>query len=142
MSHYRIEGPRALRPVGEIEFARQVAEKSARPPSEGQAPVAEIAGLVGFADMMLGEDVPPVLEAEIEAGVDASGAFAMPRVDPNDSIRSYRNSPAGLLLDDTFRRGVACLDRLGLSFDTQVHHHQLLESGQPSARFSAPADHR
>jgi L-fuconolactonase len=136
MSHYRTEGSEALRPVGEIEFARQVAEASARPLAEGQVSGAEIAGLVGFADMMLGDRAMPVLEAEIEAG---GGRFRGIRHatgwDPNEQIRSYRNSPAGLLLDNTFRRGVACLDRLGLSFDTQVNHHQLLEVASLACAF-------
>jgi len=77
---------------------------------------------------MLGEQAMPVLEAEIEAG---GGRFRGIRHatgwDPNPEIRSYRNSPAGLLLDSVFRRGVACVDRLGLTFDSQVNHHQLLE---------------
>ena len=46
--------------------------------------------------------------------------------DPTPTIHSYRDQPPGLLLDATFRRGIACLARLGLSFDAQVHHHQLL----------------
>ena len=122
MTHYRPDGPEELRPVGEIAYARAVAEESARTPG------AEIAGLVGYADMTLGDGAMSVLEAHLEAG---GGRFKGIRHatgwDPDEAIRSFRNSPPGLLLDDVFRRGVACLDRLGLSFDSQVHHHQLLE---------------
>ena len=122
MTHYYTEGPEAMRPVGETAYARQVAEESARTPG------AEIMGLVGFVDMTLGEKAMPVLEAHLEAG---GGRFRGIRHstawDPSDQIGAYRNPPPGLLLDPTFRRGVACLDRLGLSFDALAYHHQLLE---------------
>ena len=122
MSHYRTDGPEEMRPVGETEFARKVAEESATSPG------AEIAGLVGFADMTLGERVMPVLEAHLEAG---GGRFRGIRHatgwDPSPDIGAYRNSPPGLLLDPTFREGAACLDRLGLSFDAIAYPHQLLE---------------
>ena len=121
-SNYYTEGPEALRPVGETAFVRRWAERSARTPG------CTIEGIVGFADMMLGDDAQAVLEAHIEAGGPLfKGIRHATGWDPTPTIRSYRDQPPGLLLDPTFRRGVACLARLGLSFDTQVHHHQLLE---------------
>lgn len=120
MSHYRTEGPEELRPVGETEFVREVAEESASD--------CKIEGIVGFADMTLGERAMAVLEAHIEAGGwRFKGIRHATGWDPNPTIGAYRNPPPGLLLDATFRRGIACLDRLGLSFDAQVYHHQLLE---------------
>lgn len=121
-SNYHAEGPEEMRPVGETVFVRRYAEESARTPG------CEIAGIVGYADMMLGDGAQAVLEAHIEAGGERfKGIRHAVGWDPTPTIRSYRNQPPGRLLDPTFRRGVACLDRLGLSFDTQVHHHQLLE---------------
>lgn len=120
MSHYRTEGPEELRPVGETAFVREVAEESARTPG------AEIAGIVGFADLTLGDRVMPVLEAHLEAG---GGRFRGVRhaAGWDATLRGYRNPPPGLLLDETFRRGVACLGRAGLAFDALVYHPQLLE---------------
>jgi len=122
MTHYCADGPEELRPVGETAYAREVAEESARTPG------AEIAGLVGYADLTLGERVMPVLEAHLEAG---GGRFRGVRHstawDPSEGIRSYRNPPPGLLLDAMFRQGAACLARLGLSFDALAYHHQLAE---------------
>ena len=56
--HYRQEGPEELRPVGETAFVCEVAEESARTPG------CEIAGIVSFCDMTLGERAKPVLEAQ------------------------------------------------------------------------------
>lgn len=122
MTHYLTEGPEALASVGETTFVRQVAEESARTAG------CHIDGIVGYADMNLGDGAQAVLEAHLKAG---GGRFKGIRHatgwDPTPSISSYRDQPAGMLLDPTFRRGIACLARMGLSFDTQVHHHQLLE---------------
>ena len=50
-AEYKDDGPEHLRPVGEIEFVRQQAELST------QTDGAEIAGIVGFADLTRGEAV-------------------------------------------------------------------------------------
>jgi L-fuconolactonase len=122
MTHYLTTGPEALRPVGETAFVRQVAEESARTPG------CHIAGIVGFVDMTLGDGAQAVLEAHLEAGgARFKGIRHATGWDPTPSIRSYRDQPAGMLLDPAFRRGVACLARMGLSLDVHVHHHQLLE---------------
>ena len=57
-SHYRPGGPEALRPVGETEFASEIA----RTRGSGLC-----AGIIGFADLTAGEDVQAVLEAHIAA---------------------------------------------------------------------------
>src|SRR6202171_2169118 len=64
-SMYRASGPEALRPVGEVEFANGVAAMSA---SGGYGPAAICAGIVGHANLLLGEGARPVLEAEITDG--------------------------------------------------------------------------
>src|ERR1700742_2334633 len=64
-SMYRAKGPDALRPVGEVEFANGAAAMSA---SGGYGAAAVCAGIVGHANLLLGEGVRPVLEAEIAAG--------------------------------------------------------------------------
>ncbi len=64
-SMYRAKGPEALRPVGEVEFANGVAAMSA---SGGYGPARICAGIVGHANLLLGDGAKPVLEAEITAG--------------------------------------------------------------------------
>ncbi len=62
---YRQEGPEEMRPVGETEFANQIATLSE---SGRYGDTAIAAGMVSFADLSLGMAVEPVLEAHIAAG--------------------------------------------------------------------------
>ncbi len=59
-SMYRANGPEAFRPVGETEFVTGIAAMSA---SGLYGPIRVAAGIVGFADLTLGDRVEPVLEA-------------------------------------------------------------------------------
>ena len=81
-SMYRAHGPEAFRPVGEVEFANGVAAMSA---SGAYGNAAICAGIVSHANLLLGDSVKPVLEAEIAAvSVNASEAVAaaLAEVDP------------------------------------------------------------
>lgn len=61
---YRSDGPEELRPVGEVEWVNGIAAASA----SGQYGDARIAsGIVGTADLFLGDRVAPVLEALVGA---------------------------------------------------------------------------
>jgi predicted TIM-barrel fold metal-dependent hydrolase len=125
-SMYRAGGPEALRPVGEVEFANGVAAMSA---SGGYGSTALCAGIVGHANLLLGEAARAVLEAEIAAG---NGRFRGIRHasawDADASIGgNYSTRPKGLLLDTTFRKGFACLAPLDLSFDAWLFHPQIGE---------------
>ena len=123
---YRAGGPEPLRPVGEVEFANGAAAMSA---SGGYGPAAICAGIVGHANLLLGESARAVLEAEIAAG---GGRFRGIRhssawdADP-DVAGMYASRPKGLLLDAGFRKGFACLAPLGLSFDAWLFHPQIGE---------------
>jgi len=120
---YRDQGPEHLRPVGEIEFVRGQAELSAE--QDG----AEIAAIVGFADLTRGEAVEEVLEAQQAAG---GGRFRGIRHanawDASDQIReSHTKPPAGLLGHSNFRAGFAKLGEMGFSFDAWMFHPQVEE---------------
>ena len=62
-SMYRTTGPEALHPVGETEFVEAIAREARR---QG-APCAINAGIVGHANLLLGDAVAEVLEAHLEA---------------------------------------------------------------------------
>jgi predicted TIM-barrel fold metal-dependent hydrolase len=123
---YRVRGPDAFRPVGEVEFANGVAAMSA---SGSYGPAAICAGIVSHVNLLLGETARAVLEAEIDAG---NGRFRGIRhssawdADPNVA-GMYATRPKGLLLDSTFRKGFACLAPLDLSFDAWLFHPQIGE---------------
>jgi predicted TIM-barrel fold metal-dependent hydrolase len=97
--------------------------------SGGYGPALICAGIVGHANLLLGDRVKAVLEAEIVAG---QGRFRGIRhssaydADP-DVAHMYATRPKGLLLDTTYRKGFACLAPLGLSFDAWLFHPQLSE---------------
>jgi predicted TIM-barrel fold metal-dependent hydrolase len=122
-ARYRTDGPPPLRPVGETEYVVERAEASE------QAPGARIAGIVGHADLLLGDAVEQVLAAHLEAGrgrfrgIRHSAAWdASPAIPP-----SHTHPPPHLYDDPQFRRGLAVLGRLGLSFDAWQFHPQLDE---------------
>src|SRR3954468_4615897 len=125
-SMYRAAGPEPLRPIGEVEFANGAAAMSA---SGGYGPAAICAGIVGHANLLLGEAARPVLEAEIIAG---GGRFRGIRHsspwDADPQVAGiYAMRPKGLLLDPAFRKGFSCLAPLGLSFDAWLFHPQIGE---------------
>jgi L-fuconolactonase len=123
---YRAEGPEAMKPVGEVEFANGIAAMSA---SGRYGPRRLAAAIVGSADLTLGSWVAPVLEAEIAAAggrlrgirmntaYSAGGMFGMP-CDPHAK---------GLMMQPRFREGVGILASLGLSLDVWCFHSQLPE---------------
>jgi predicted TIM-barrel fold metal-dependent hydrolase len=123
---YRSTGPIEMRPVGQTEFVAGIAAMS---DSGRYGPARVAAGIVGFADLTLGDRVEPVLEANIRAG---GGRFRGVRHsaawDASEVIGNSRTAGGPhLLLDKTFRAGFARLAALGLSLDAWVFHSQLAD---------------
>jgi predicted TIM-barrel fold metal-dependent hydrolase len=123
-SMHRADGPVELRPVGETEFVAGVAAMSA---SGNYGPVKVCAGIVGYADLLLGDAVTPVLEAHLAAG---GGRFRGIRnsasYDPDPAVLGpLARVPAGVYADPRFRAGFARLAPLGLSFDSWLLEPQL-----------------
>ena len=121
---YRTTGPEEMKPVGETEFAAAIGAMSDRG-AHGKTRVCQ--GIVGAADLTLGERVRPILEAHVHAGggrfrgVRASAAF-----DPDPIIGNTSDAP-GVYLRPDFRAGVAQLSAMGLSLDAWVFHTQLAD---------------
>ena len=114
----------ALGPVGEVEYVNGVAAQSA---SGLYGAARYCAGIVGHADLLLGEAAAPVLDALAAAapgrfrGVRHQGAWdADPAV-----LGPPFHAPEGLFRDTTFRRGFAELGKRGLTFDAWVLEPQL-----------------
>ena len=120
-SMYRATGPEAFRPVGETEFVRGLAPMSA---SGAYGTTRAAAAIVGHADLRLGRDVAPVLEAHLAA---APKQFRGIRFSIADDPEIYPLVPtAGTRLDDrVVREGVSELERHGLLFETWLFHHQI-----------------
>jgi L-fuconolactonase len=116
-SMYRADGPDAMKPVGQVEFVNGIAAMSA----SGRYGKSRLcAGIVGHADLMLGDDVQPVLEALVAAG---NGRLRGIRHgvcwDTGNAARfGRRQVPQHQVLDPVFRKGFARLQALGLSFES------------------------
>lgn len=122
---YRQDGPVELRPVGETEFMEGIARKSLADP---KCPTAVAAAIVGHADLRLGEGVAPVLQAHLAASLRFRGIRHACAWHPSPAVgQSYMGSPPGLLGDSEFRKGIACLNKLGLSYDSWAYMNQLGE---------------
>ncbi len=120
---YRTEGPEEMRPVGETEFIARIT--AAANESGSQTKVA--AGIVGYADLLLGDRVSPVLEASIEAGKGRlRGIRNMTCWDEDNRIELWTDIPE-LMMQPQWRRGFAQLSKYGLSFDAWLFHTQIHE---------------
>jgi len=131
---HRAGGPEAMRPVGETEFVAGVAAMSE---SGIYGPTRVCAGIVGHADLRLGEGVRPVLEAHVAAG---GGRFrGIRHITAWDADASLMNPgynpPRHLLADPAFRAGFAELGRLGLTFDAWLYHPQIDDLTDLAAAF-------
>jgi L-fuconolactonase len=121
---YRPDGPDALRPVGETEFAVSVAEEAARRGSKQGI----CAGIVGCADLTLGDTLDDVLDAHLRHG---GGRFRGIRhivARHGEFLANLLPPPPLHLLDDPrFRDGARRLTHFGLSFDAWLYHTQIDE---------------
>jgi len=126
MANYREDGPEAMRPVGETAYIDALAETCSRDPSYD---IECSAAIIGFADLRLGRNVLPVLEAHCEASPNRfrGTRHGVGWDDGPDVPISHTKPKKGQLLDSTFREGVACLQELGLLYEVYLYHTQLLE---------------
>jgi len=123
LTRYRQSGPEELRPVGETEY---VANAVAALPA-GSPQVAR--GIVGYADLRRGAAVQRVLDAHIEAGKGRfRGVRHLVTWDADQTLVNPLSAvPRGLLLDSSYREGVAQLAARGLSYDAWLFFPQLPE---------------
>ena len=138
-ANYRESGPERMRPIGETEFALAQSKLTEGKPTR-------IAGIVSFADLLLGDAVEEVLAAHVEAG---QGLFRGIRHaagwDADERIRrSHTNPPADLYKRDAFRAGLRVLGRMGLTFDAWSYHpqiRQLADAAQAAPETTIIMDH-
>ncbi|ETW96604.1 MAG: amidohydrolase [Candidatus Entotheonella gemina] len=122
---HRADGPEAMRPVGETGFVNGIAAMSASG-LYGSTRIA--AGIVGTADLTLGDAVGEVLEAHVQAG---GGRFRGIRQsaawDPAGEAIAARMAQPHLYMDANFRTGYAQLARFNMTFEGWCYHHQIKE---------------
>jgi len=125
-SMYRADGPEAIKPIGETEFVQGIAAMSA---SGRYGATRVAAGIVGFANLLVGAQVREVLHAHIAASPNRfRGVRHAASWHASDAIRNgHSNPPQGLFLNGKFREGFAQLAELELTFDAWLYHTQIDE---------------
>ena len=125
-SMYRADGPIEMRPVGETKFVAGIAAMSA---SGGYGSIKVAQGIVGYADLALGERVEPVIEALIHAGGSRlKGVRYSVGYDADPTIGNSRpDSAPHMYARPEIRAGVACLAAHGLALDAWCYHPQLAD---------------
>ncbi len=115
---YRKAGPEHLFPVGETEYVERVTK------SIGQPRIA--AGIVGFADLTLGDQVAEVLQAHLASSDRFRGIRHASAWHDSGKIRNAHTNPDEHLLQNPgFLAGFSQLEKLGLSFDAWMYFNQL-----------------
>ena len=123
---YRADGPEEMRPVGEVEFVQGLAAASA---SGLYGPGRAAAAIVGHANLNLGEQVEPVLQALQAASPNRfRGIRHSVTWDPHPEVENTTaHRMEGQLARDTFRAGARVLARMGLSLEAWLYFPQLPE---------------
>lgn len=129
-AYLRPDGPEALKPLGEVEFANGVGAM-ARGGYFGGAAVC--AGIVGKADLGLGDGLASLLDRCIQAAPDRFRGVRQMALD-HVSSTAFRlmpqRPPPGLLRDAAFRQGLRLVGERGLTFDLTVFHEQFADCAE------------
>ena len=123
---YRPSGPEELRPVGEVEFVQGLAAAS----DNGlYGPCKAAAAIVGHANLNLGGNVRPVLEALQAASPNRfRGIRHSVTWDPNPELENTAAHKAeGQMSSDNFRAGARVLADMGLTLEGWMFFPQMHE---------------
>ena len=122
-SMYRPGGPVEFRPVGEVEFVQGLAAASA---SGLYGPGRAAAGIIGHADLKLGDGVAPVLEALQAASPNRfRGIRHSVGWDPHPELEDRETE--GVLASDSYRAGARVLASMGLYLENSMYFPQMPE---------------
>jgi len=123
----RPDGPEAMRPLGEVEFANGIAAMAA---SGRYGPCRVAAGIVGFADLRQGDAIAGLLDRCLEVAPERFRGVRQVTID-HYTEAPYRfitnRPPKDVMKSPGFRPAFEHLVRRNLSFDAAVFHHQLQE---------------
>lgn len=119
---YRSEGPKEMRPLGEVAHVNAVADEAASG-KHGAMKIA--AAIIGHADLKLGERVAPVLEAMQALSPRFRGIRHSAGWDASPEL-TQRDIP-GVMATEQYRAGARVLAKMGLTLDNSLYHPQLDE---------------
>ena len=119
---YYLKGEEKYKPVGETEFVINLINESKKLKKS-----TNIIGIIGYADLMLGNEVKDVLDLHLLKG---EGLFKGIRHaagwDKNSEIHNSHSNPIeNIYYNKSFRLGAEELIKLSLTFDAWHYHHQI-----------------
>ncbi|MBC8279761.1 MAG: amidohydrolase family protein [Chloroflexi bacterium] len=117
---YRTDGPDEMKPVGEVEYIQTIADAASTGPTKAAA------GIIGHADLKLGEGVRPVLEA-MQAASPNRFRGVRHSVGYDESPELANRDIKGALGTDGYRAGARVLASMGLILENSMYFHQLGE---------------
>ncbi len=128
-SMYRADGPDEMKPVGEVEFVQGLAAASA---AGLYGPGRAAAAIVGHANLNLGGQVKPVLEALQAASPNRfRGIRHSVTWDPNPAVENTAAHAAeAQMSSDNFRAGAKVLAGMGMSLEGWMFFPQMPELAQ------------
>lgn len=125
MAFVRKDGPEVLRPLGEIEFANGVGAMAA---SGAYGDCRACAGIVGYADLRLGDQVAELLDRAMQIAPERfRGIRQCTNFSTNEAPYRFitNRPPSDVMSSAGFRKGFEHLAKRGLTFDAAMFHHQL-----------------
>lgn len=112
-----------MRPLGETQFVDRLADTATSASADG---FRFCEGIVGFADLCLGDQVAEVLDAHLAASNRLRGIRHAAAWDASPLVHEAHTRPGPQLLGNpAFRRGFSQLAPRQLSFDVWIFHPQL-----------------
>ena len=127
LAYARADGPEVMRALGEVEFANGVAAVAA----SGRYGTCRVAaGIVGYADLRLGDAIAPLLDRCLEAVPDRyRGIRQVTMVHYTEAPYKFIpvRPPKDVMTSPGFRPAFEHLIKRNLSFDAAVFHHQIPE---------------
>ncbi len=123
-SMYRADGPEEMRPVGEVEFVQGLAAASA---NGLYGPGRAAATIIGHANLNLGDQVEPVLQALQAASPNRFRGIRHSVTWDAEVANTAAHNAQGQLGADNFRAGARLLAKMGLSLEGWLFFRQLPE---------------
>jgi predicted TIM-barrel fold metal-dependent hydrolase len=114
-----------LRPLGEIEFANGLGAMCA---SGNYGDVRACAGIIGHADLRVGDRVAELLDRALEIAPERyRGVRQVACDDPSEAVYKWitNRPPRALYKSPGFRPAIKQLVKRGLTFDAALFHHQI-----------------
>lgn len=128
LQHYYQDGPEKFKCVGETSNVHKMTQQCQQENASTNFTTKVAAGIVGFADLLLGEEVQEILDAHIAASDRFRGIRHASAWHESNKIHNAHTKPdKNLLQNASFLKGLRCLEKMQLTFDAWCFFTQIPE---------------